>query len=91
MPGSQNGYDNSGKAGPINWAKKREYYTQTQYAYNRLVDYFTQPEWIGTVTAIEAINEVSGVRVGARCHAHAAAQPAANRDSGVRKLLNECE
>ncbi|PWN95566.1 glycoside hydrolase, partial [Tilletiopsis washingtonensis] len=62
VPGSQNGYDNSGKAGPINWAKRREYYEQTQYAYNRLVQEFTKPQYHGTVTAIEAVNEPAANR-----------------------------
>ncbi|UZJ56272.1 hypothetical protein CBS101457_005592 [Exobasidium rhododendri] len=57
VPGSQNGYDNSGHAGAIDWASNPEYYTQTQYTFNRLATLFSQPEWKGTVTAIEAVNE----------------------------------
>ncbi len=57
VPGSQNGFDNSGRAGPINWANNPSYYTQTQYAFNRLVTEFTQPAYAGVVTAIEAVNE----------------------------------
>ena len=91
MPGSQNGYDNSGKAGPINWAKRREYYEQTQYAYNRLVQEFTKPKYLGTVTAIEAVNEVRAARNEGESRLTRRTQPAANRDAGVKELLNECE
>ncbi|EPQ29625.1 uncharacterized protein PFL1_02844 [Pseudozyma flocculosa PF-1] len=64
VPGSQNGYDNSGKSGPVNWANNPRYYTQTQYAFNRLVTEFTQPDYAGTVTAIEAVNEPHGKQNG---------------------------
>ncbi|PWN92953.1 glycoside hydrolase [Acaromyces ingoldii] len=57
VPGSQNGYDNSGHAGAIHWPNNPSYYSQTQYAYTRLVTLFSQPEWQGTVTAVEAVNE----------------------------------
>ena len=57
VPGSQNGFDNSGRAGPIHWPNNPSYYTQTQYAFNRLVTEFTQSAYAGTVTAIEAVNE----------------------------------
>ncbi|PWN50344.1 glycoside hydrolase [Violaceomyces palustris] len=62
VPGSQNGFDNSGHAGAINWAKNPSYYTQTQYAFNRLVTEFSQPDYKGTVTAIEAVNEPKGAQ-----------------------------
>lgn len=64
VPGSQNGYDNSGRAGPVNWPNNPSYYTQTQYAFNRLVNEFTQPAYKGTVTAIEAVNEPHGKQDG---------------------------
>lgn len=57
MPGSQNGFDNSGRAGPIHWANDPDYYSRTQYTFNRLATLFSQPEWKGTVTAVEAVNE----------------------------------
>lgn len=60
VPGSQNGFDNSGRSGPINWANNPSYYTQTQYAFNRLVTEFTQPDYAGVVTAIQAVNEPKG-------------------------------
>jgi aryl-phospho-beta-D-glucosidase BglC (GH1 family) len=91
VPGSQNGYDNSGKAGPINWAKRREYYEQTQYAYNRLVQEFTKPQYHGTVTAIEAVNEVRIASDDGEPLLTRRTQPAANRDADVKELLNECE
>lgn len=64
VPGSQNGYDNSGRSGPIHWANNRDYYTRTQYTFNRLATLFSQPEWQGTVTAIEAVNEPAANRNG---------------------------
>ncbi|PWZ00878.1 glycoside hydrolase [Testicularia cyperi] len=60
VPGSQNGFDNSGRSGPVNWANNPSYYTQTQYAFNRLVTEFVQDDYLGTVTAIEAVNEPKG-------------------------------
>ncbi|GAC72911.1 hypothetical protein PANT_7c00332 [Moesziomyces antarcticus T-34] len=60
VPGSQNGFDNSGRSGPINWANNPSYYTQTQYAFNRLVTEFTHPDYAGVVTAIQAVNEPKG-------------------------------
>ncbi|TKY85253.1 hypothetical protein EX895_006333 [Sporisorium graminicola] len=60
VPGSQNGFDNSGRSGPIHWANNPSYYTQTQYAFNRLVTEFTQSSYDGVVTAIEAVNEPKG-------------------------------
>ncbi|ETS61260.1 hypothetical protein PaG_05224 [Moesziomyces aphidis] len=66
VPGSQNGFDNSGRSGPINWANnpsyytQTHYYTQTQYAFNRLVTEFTHPDYAGVVTAIQAVNEPKG-------------------------------
>lgn len=60
VPGSQNGFDNSGRSGPINWANNPAYYTQTQYAFNRLVTEFTHSDYDGVVTAIQAVNEPKG-------------------------------
>ncbi|KAJ1600808.1 hypothetical protein NDA14_003897 [Ustilago hordei] len=60
VPGSQNGFDNSGHSGPINWANNPSYYTQTQYAFNRLVTEFVQDDYAGVVTAIQAVNEPKG-------------------------------
>jgi glucan 1,3-beta-glucosidase len=57
VPGSQNGFDNSGRSGPIHWPNNPDYYTRTQYTFNRLATLFSQPEWKGTVTAVEAVNE----------------------------------
>jgi glucan 1,3-beta-glucosidase len=53
----RNGFDNSGRSGPIEWPYQSDYYTVTQTVFSRLVDEFSKPEYAGTVTAIEPVNE----------------------------------
>ncbi|PWN44986.1 glycoside hydrolase [Ceraceosorus guamensis] len=65
VPGSQNGYDNSGRSGPIHWANDADYYRRTKVALKKLIDEFTQPAYRGTVTAIEPVNEPAANRNGA--------------------------
>lgn len=60
VPGSQNGFDNSGRSGPIEWTNDPDNISRTKYAFSRLVKTFNGPEWQGTVTAFEAINEPQG-------------------------------
>ncbi len=54
---SQNGFDNSGRSGPINWANNPAYFTQTQYAFQPSRHRITQDAYAGVVTAIQAVNE----------------------------------
>ncbi|KAK0548567.1 hypothetical protein OC845_003511 [Tilletia horrida] len=56
-PGSQNGYDSSGRVGPAQWATSDEYVTLTKKAFNHLVDIFSQPPYAGSILAIEPVNE----------------------------------
>ncbi|KDN42071.1 glycoside hydrolase family 5 protein [Tilletiaria anomala UBC 951] len=57
VPGSQNGFDNSGHAGSINWPYNPSYYTATQQALNYLISEFSKDQYKGIVTGIEAVNE----------------------------------
>ncbi|CAO1614152.1 unnamed protein product [Parajaminaea phylloscopi] len=60
VPGSQNGFDNSGHTGNIEWPNDPDNISRTKYAFARLVKTFNGPEWYGTVTAFEAVNEPQG-------------------------------
>lgn len=60
VPGSQNGFDNSGRSGPIEWPNDPDNISRTKYVFDRLVKTFNGPEWYGTVTAFEAVNEPQG-------------------------------
>lgn len=42
VPGSQNGYDNSGHADGEHWADSADNYSRTQYALNKLISEFSQ-------------------------------------------------
>ncbi|KAK0539740.1 hypothetical protein OC835_001002 [Tilletia horrida] len=59
-PGSQNGYPGSGRAGVAHWPVNATYYDLTQKAFNYLVAEFTQPQYKGTVTGIQPVNEPIG-------------------------------
>ncbi|KAL5339303.1 glycoside hydrolase superfamily [Aspergillus crustosus] len=55
-PGSQNGFDNSGRRGPIQWQQGNTV-EQTLYAFNILAERYLADDDV--VTAIEALNEPS--------------------------------
>ncbi|KAH9809691.1 family 5 glycoside hydrolase [Melampsora americana] len=59
-PGSQNGFDNSGKKGEINWAKEDSNVARTRKALVMLAQEFSQPKYAGTVTSLESLNEPAG-------------------------------
>lgn len=59
-PGSQNGFDNSGRKGPINWATDPNNLVRTKQALAKLAKEFTQSKYAGTVTSLEALNEPAG-------------------------------
>ncbi|KAK0533127.1 hypothetical protein OC834_002348 [Tilletia horrida] len=61
-PGSQNGYPGSGHAAPAQWPNTPENYALTQKAFNYLAQEFTKPEYSGTVTAIQPVNEPIGAQ-----------------------------
>ncbi|KAL1963725.1 hypothetical protein VTN77DRAFT_7929 [Rasamsonia byssochlamydoides] len=54
-PGSQNGFDNSGRRGPIEWQKQEGSVNQTLDAIQALAERYTP--YADVVTAIEALNE----------------------------------
>ncbi|CAO1633379.1 unnamed protein product [Sympodiomycopsis kandeliae] len=60
VPGSQNGFDNSGHTGGIGWTNDPDNIKRTKYVFDRLVKTFNGHEWYRTVTAFEAINEPQG-------------------------------
>lgn len=60
VPGSQNGFDNSGHANGIEWTNDPDNISRTKYVFARLVKTFNSGDWIGTVTAFEAVNEPQG-------------------------------
>ncbi|KAL4881268.1 glycoside hydrolase superfamily [Aspergillus karnatakaensis] len=55
-PGSQNGFDNSGRRGPVQWQQGNTV-EQTLYAFNILAERYLADDDV--VTAIEALNEPS--------------------------------
>ncbi|KAK0530254.1 hypothetical protein OC834_003378 [Tilletia horrida] len=57
LPGSQNGYDSSGRIGPAKWATSPEYTTLSKRAFNHLVSIFSQEPYASAVLAIEPANE----------------------------------
>ncbi|EGG08561.1 family 5 glycoside hydrolase [Melampsora larici-populina 98AG31] len=59
-PGSQNGFDNSGKRGEINWASEDSNVARTRQALVLLAQEFSQPKYAGTVTSLESLNEPAG-------------------------------
>ncbi|KAK0563213.1 hypothetical protein OC844_002312 [Tilletia horrida] len=59
-PGSQNGFDNSGTAGAINWDNNPSYYNRTLRCLATMVDWYVNnpdPEYSGVVRAIAVLNE----------------------------------
>lgn len=60
VPGSQNGFDNSGHTGGIEWPNDSDNVARTKYAFTRLINTFNSHDWYRTVTAFEAVNEPQG-------------------------------
>ncbi|KAE8214090.1 hypothetical protein CF327_g2470 [Tilletia walkeri] len=57
LPGSQNGYDSSGRIGDPQWATNEEYATLSTRAFNHLVKIFSQEPYASAILAIEPANE----------------------------------
>ncbi|CAD6896929.1 unnamed protein product [Tilletia controversa] len=57
LPGSQNGYDSSGRIGPPGWATKADYATLSTRAFNHLVSIFSEEPYASAILAIEPANE----------------------------------
>ncbi|KZT55844.1 glycoside hydrolase family 5 protein [Calocera cornea HHB12733] len=60
VPGSQNGYDNSGQRGSPQWQNNADYVTRTQAVIATMASDFSQSPYAGIVTAIELVNEPAG-------------------------------
>lgn len=58
-PGSQNGFDNSGRRGPIDWGTDSTI-NYTQQALQAIVSKYSVAPYAGTVVGIEILNEPSG-------------------------------
>src|SRR5579859_5761075 len=61
--GSQNGFDNSGRKGPINWGTGQTI-NYTQQAIQAIVRKYSVAPYAGTVVGIEVLNEPSGYVIG---------------------------
>lgn len=57
-PGSQNGFDNSGRRGSVNWHNDEENVKRTRAVLQTIIDDFAK--YSDTVTAIELLNEPAG-------------------------------
>ncbi|KAJ1982456.1 hypothetical protein H4R34_001715, partial [Dimargaris verticillata] len=57
VPGSQNGFDNSGRWGPIKWQEKEENVERSTKVVRRLAKVFAHPKYKNTVTMIQPVNE----------------------------------
>lgn len=57
MPFSANGFDNGGRLGHVGWFSKQDYATRAKNVISTLAQRFTASEYVGTVTAIELVNE----------------------------------
>ncbi|KAJ1675171.1 hypothetical protein EV182_001785 [Spiromyces aspiralis] len=55
VPGSQNGFDNSGRRGPINWQKSQNNIDRTAYALNKMANIAAR--YPTTVDSIQLANE----------------------------------
>ncbi|KAJ1953382.1 hypothetical protein IWQ62_006005 [Dispira parvispora] len=56
-PGSQNGFDNSGKRGDINWGKVDVGFKRQLGVVQRIADYFKSSKYRHVVTLIQPVNE----------------------------------
>ncbi|KAJ9115610.1 hypothetical protein QFC20_000935 [Naganishia adeliensis] len=59
-PGSQNGFDNSGRRGSANWADDQRNVDRTRGVVQSLASEFSNGQYYGVVTAIAVLNEPAG-------------------------------
>ncbi|GHJ85708.1 hypothetical protein NliqN6_2110 [Naganishia liquefaciens] len=59
-PGSQNGFDNSGRRGSANWADDQRNVDRTRGVVQSLAGEFSDGQYYGVVTAIAVLNEPAG-------------------------------
>jgi hypothetical protein len=60
VPGSQNGYDNSGRQGPVQWPYSQDYITRAKSVLQTISSKYTTDEYSDVVGAIELVNEPAG-------------------------------
>ncbi|KAH9458603.1 hypothetical protein Pst134EB_010901 [Puccinia striiformis f. sp. tritici] len=61
-PGSQNGFDNSGKRGAIGWDEDQGNVERTKAALAKLTHEFSKPQYAQVVVGIQALNEPAGFK-----------------------------
>ncbi|QRV80907.1 Cellulase (glycosyl hydrolase family 5 protein) [Ceratobasidium sp. AG-Ba] len=61
-PGSQNGFDNSGRAGETNWHRDPKNVQRTEAVIDLLSKEFSKAKYAGCVTSIAPLNEPAGFR-----------------------------
>ncbi|WAQ84750.1 hypothetical protein PtA15_5A323 [Puccinia triticina] len=61
-PGSQNGFDNSGKRGDISWDDDQGNVDRTKAALVQLTKEFSKPQYAQVVVGIQALNEPAGFK-----------------------------
>ncbi|KAJ9101929.1 hypothetical protein QFC19_005010 [Naganishia cerealis] len=59
-PGSQNGFDNSGRRGTADWATDQRNIDRTRGVVQSLAGEFSDSQYFGVVTAIAVLNEPAG-------------------------------
>ncbi|GAA6011136.1 hypothetical protein JCM11491_006737 [Sporobolomyces phaffii] len=59
-PGSQNGFDNSGRRGNVTWQTSSENVNRTLDVVSKLAKEFAKPKYANTVTVLQALNEPAG-------------------------------
>ncbi|KAF8335351.1 glycoside hydrolase family 5 protein [Cantharellus anzutake] len=60
LPGSQNGFDNSGRRGPILWDTQASYLNRSRTIVDFLATEFSKPQYGGVVSSIAPVNEPGG-------------------------------
>ncbi|ODQ82121.1 glycoside hydrolase family 5 protein [Babjeviella inositovora NRRL Y-12698] len=60
VPGSQNGFDNSGKRGGVDWLKNRTYISTTYGVLDYIFGKYGQANYSDTIVGIELVNEPLG-------------------------------
>lgn len=63
-PGSQNGFDNSGRRGDITWDDDESNVGRAKDTLSKLTKEFSQPQYADVVAGIEALNEPAGFKGG---------------------------
>ncbi|GAA5940619.1 uncharacterized protein JCM15063_006307 [Sporobolomyces koalae] len=59
-PGSQNGFDNSGRRGNATWQTSTQNVDRTLNVVSKLAKEFAKPKYANTVTILQALNEPAG-------------------------------